>query len=105
MADYRLSLDFTAANDRQAQRLGEAWAGTCAAEYGTRNPTVTPADGSGLLDRCARAERDLATVMRIVTAWCVEYNDVGGVDAGDLAWRLQEAGYPLPDPEEDTTDA
>ena len=22
---------------------------------------------------------------------------VGGVDAGDLAWRLKQAGYPLPD--------
>ena len=44
---------------------------------------------------------DLVEVMRIVTAWCIEFNDVGGVDAGDLAWRLEEAGYPLPDPKEE----
>ena len=36
MPEYRLSLDFTAADDAQAERLAEAWAGTCAAEYGTR---------------------------------------------------------------------
>ena len=36
MPEYRLSLDFTAADDGQAERLAEAWAGTCAAEYGTR---------------------------------------------------------------------
>ena len=36
MPEYRLSLDFTAADDTQAERLAEAWADTCAAEYGTR---------------------------------------------------------------------
>lgn len=36
MPEYRLSLDFTAADDAQVERLAEAWAGTCAAEYGTR---------------------------------------------------------------------
>lgn len=36
MPDYRLSLDFTAADDAQAARLALAWADTCAAEYGTR---------------------------------------------------------------------
>jgi hypothetical protein len=46
MPDYYLRLTFGAANDRQAQRLGMAWADTCAAEYGTRDPVVTPA-GSG----------------------------------------------------------
>lgn len=40
-------------------------------------------------------------VLRIVSAWCIEANDVGGVDAGDLSWRLEQAGYPLPDEEAD----
>lgn len=49
MPEYRLTLDFTAADDAQAERLAEAWADTCAAEYGTRYagferlPTVTDA--------------------------------------------------------------
>ncbi|MEU1805863.1 hypothetical protein [Streptomyces sp. NPDC019937] len=50
-----------------------------------------------------RAEGALAAVLGIVSAWCVESNDVGGIDAGDLAWRLEQAGHPLPD--EDGTDA
>ncbi|MFI8942694.1 hypothetical protein [Streptomyces syringium] len=38
----------------------------------------------------------LDQVLRIVASWCVEANDGYGVDAGDLAWRLERAGYPLP---------
>lgn len=44
-----------------------------------------------------KAEAALAEALRIVAAWCCEANDVGGVDAGDLAWRLEQAGHPLPD--------
>ena len=44
MPEYRLSLDFTAADDTQAARLAEAWAGTCAAEYGTRYAGVERLD-------------------------------------------------------------
>ncbi|MEU0808759.1 hypothetical protein [Streptomyces sp. NPDC005970] len=52
----------------------------------------------------AKAERDrvlaaLAGVLGIVSAWCIEANEVGGVDAGDLAWRLEQAGHQLPDEE------
>lgn len=36
MPEYELRLRFIAANADQADRLAEAWAGTCAAEYGTR---------------------------------------------------------------------
>lgn len=36
MPEYELRLRFTAADDAQAERLAEAWADTCAAEYGTR---------------------------------------------------------------------
>ncbi len=43
-----------------------------------------------------RAEAERADALRIVSEWCVEANEVGGVDAGDLAWRLQEAGHVLP---------
>ncbi len=48
---YRLVLDFTAADDQQAARLGEAWAGTCAAEYGTEFGGVvrlTASDAAGM---------------------------------------------------------
>lgn len=41
----------------------------------------------------------IAPLMRIVNEWVVEANDIGGVDAGDLAWRLERAGYPLPNNE------
>lgn len=44
-----------------------------------------------------RAEAARDEVLRIVSAWCVEANDVGGVDAGDLAWRLEQAGFRLPE--------
>lgn len=39
---------------------------------------------------------DLEKVLRIVGGWVVEAHDLGGVDAGDLTWRLEEAGFPLP---------
>lgn len=38
--------------------------------------------------------------LRIVNDWCIEANEVGGVDAGDLVFRLEQAGYPLPDDEQ-----
>lgn len=46
-----------------------------------------------------RAEKQRDEILRIVSAWCTEANDTGGIDAGDLAWRLQQAGYQLPDDE------
>jgi hypothetical protein len=36
-------------------------------------------------------------ILRIVSDWCIEANEVGGVEAGDLAYRLEQAGFPLPD--------
>lgn len=36
MPEYELRLRFTAADDHQADRLADAWADTCAAEYSTR---------------------------------------------------------------------
>lgn len=36
MPEYELRLRFTAADGLQASRLADAWACTCAAEYGTR---------------------------------------------------------------------
>lgn len=41
---------------------------------------------------------DLEKVLEIVRDWVAEANDLGGVDAGDLTWRLEEAGLPLPSP-------
>lgn len=57
----------------------------------------------------AEAEREqlraaLTEVLGIMAGWCVEANNQGGVDATDLAFRLEQAGYPLPD-EETTTPA
>lgn len=60
--------------------------------------------GSGWDDDATDAEIDRSDllaafdgVLRIVSDWCVEANNIGGVDAGDLAWRLEQAGYPLPE--------
>lgn len=36
-------------------------------------------------------------ILRIFSDWCIESNDVGSVDAGDLARRLEQAGFPLPE--------
>lgn len=46
-----------------------------------------------------RAELERDAVLRIVSDWCVEANEVGGIDAGDLAFRLEQAGHPLPETE------
>lgn len=43
----------------------------------------------------------LAPVLRIVTDYVIESNDVGGIDCNDLVSRLEAAGYPLPDDEDD----
>lgn len=40
---------------------------------------------------------DLEKALKIVWDWVTEANDVGGVDAGDLAWRLREAGFEPPE--------
>ena len=64
MPEYELRLRFTAANGAQASRLAEAWADTCAAEYGTRygglwvvagsQPSTHPLDVSADPDPSAR---------------------------------------------------
>lgn len=54
-----------------------------------------------LLAELDRARGALREVLGIVTDWCVEANDCGGVDATDLAFRLEQAGHPLPDEEPD----
>ncbi|GAA2092406.1 helix-turn-helix domain-containing protein [Actinomadura alba] len=46
-----------------------------------------------------RARHDAARILQIVSDWCTEANNIGGVDATDLAWRLETAGYMLPDEE------
>lgn len=40
---------------------------------------------------------DKVNILKIVEEWCVEYNDVGGIDATDLAFRLGRAGYSFPE--------
>ena len=52
-----------------------------------------------LAERIVLLEDMHQEVMRIVSDWCTEANEVGGVDATDLAFRLDSAGYRLPDEE------
>jgi hypothetical protein len=59
-------------------------------DYSTQ-ASVDRADLLAILDK----------VMGIVGDWCVESNTSGGIDAGDLSWRLEEAGYPLWDGDDD----
>lgn len=42
------------------------------------------------------ADGGVDKVLAIVEEWCCEANDVGGVDATDLAFRLGRAGYSFP---------
>jgi len=49
-----------------------------------------------LAERIVLLEDMHQEVMSIVNEWCIEANDVGGVDATDLAFRLDAAGYRLP---------
>jgi hypothetical protein len=67
---YRLSLEFGAADDRQAHRLGMAWAGTASAEWNTCNPVVRPVDRDtteGL------RERIKARIRTVYDASCAEH--------------------------------
>ncbi|RSS32566.1 hypothetical protein [Streptomyces sp. WAC08241] len=47
-----------------------------------------------------RAEQQRNDVLRIVTEYVVESNDIGGIDCNDLANRLRAAGHPLPGDED-----
>lgn len=54
--------------------------------------------------KAAYAERrpdELAKVMQIVSEYVTASNDFGGLDANDLAFRLEQAGHPLPEVDED----
>lgn len=55
-----------------------------------------------LLGEIERLKGDTSRVLHIVAAWCTQANDIGGVDAGDLAWHLEQAGFELPDESEPT---
>lgn len=58
MPEYEMRLRFTAASDTQAERLAEAWAGTCAAEYGTTYcgfQLVADAGRTAACEWCGRA--------------------------------------------------
>lgn len=43
-----------------------------------------------------RADRDRAKILDLVSAYVVECNDCGGLDANDLVTRLSDAGFELP---------
>lgn len=43
------------------------------------------------------AEAKLEKALRLVSEYCVESNDVGGIDATDLAFRFERADLKLPD--------
>ena len=63
MPEYELRLRFTAANGLQASRLAEAWAGTCAAEYGTTYAGLWLAVGS-------QPSTHPVDVSAVACAWC-----------------------------------
>ncbi|MCX5584241.1 hypothetical protein [Streptomyces erythrochromogenes] len=50
-------------------------------------------DAAAALARTVQQRLD--EVLRIVTDYVIESNDVGGIDCNDLADRLRTAGYPL----------
>lgn len=63
-----------------------------------RNAVTRGAIGAFVAEHIKAAEeRGRREALRIVSDWCVEANENGGVDAGDLAFRLEQAGFPLPD--------
>lgn len=58
----------------------------------------------GLAEVAAENERllkDNAAILRIVLDYVIESNDCGGIDCNDLMHRLESAGYPLPDEEDE----
>lgn len=70
--------------------------------------TVVGEDTPALLAEVERLKAERDQVLRLVADWCTEANDIGGVDAGDLAWRLEAAGFPLhelPSENEPSTEA
>lgn len=44
-----------------------------------------------------RAEEQRDTLLKIIWEYCTEANEVGGIDAGDLAWRTTQAGFAAPE--------
>jgi hypothetical protein len=64
--------------------------------------------GEGQRARAEQAEeqRDqaAAAVLRVVARWLASAHRVGYVNAGDLAWCLAQAGYPLPEDSETSPD-
>lgn len=56
--------------------------------------------GDSWKGKATAAQASLDGVLRIVSDWVTEANNVGGIDADDLTWRLEEAGYALPEGDE-----
>lgn len=48
----------------------------------------------------AKAEAERDKLLEIINEFCIEYNNSGGIDAGDLAYRTESAGFEFP-PDED----
>lgn len=53
-------------------------------------------------ERIRALEEERNAILRVVADWITEYYDIGGINAGDLKWRLQRARHPLPTAETDT---
>lgn len=98
MPEYRLSLDFTAADDAQAARLAEAWAGTCEAEYGTRFAGVERLTRDVTAEVLARHARDprgpvVTGAYRLVREWRIGWSQgalmraVHTLDRIDPGWQ------------------
>ena len=77
---YAMRLDFTAADDAQAERLAAAWADTCAAEYATTyHSLVRMSDGAVLTSPPTAKEHTMIKVGDRVRATCGESVIVGTV--------------------------
>jgi predicted nuclease of restriction endonuclease-like RecB superfamily len=80
-----------------ARRAAEDVAPAVAAVADRATAEITARD-----ERIRALEEQQAAILRIVAEWCTEYWEVGGINASDLEWRLQQAGHPLPTDGEDT---
>ncbi|WP_330173028.1 hypothetical protein OG875_05115 [Streptomyces sp. NBC_01498] len=119
--DFRngMSMDLEPARDMVAQWVGAARAMLGDAPNYTETPVEmvvkvgeSPERYAFTLQRVGKitphqarqkAEADLDTMLRIITEYVVESNDIGGLDANDLVSRLGSAGFPLPDEDGEAT--
>ena len=74
---YVMQLEFGAADDAQASRLAQAWADTCAAEYGTKYLGFTEVVPRHEADAPAPDECDGVSVYACIAGTCSRCGDDG----------------------------